>query len=86
MAALSYALSIESNPDLATYFDHLVGGQFEDIGDAHGIAGHGSKDSLLPTRDAVAVFTRYDNLVTDVKNDVFAIDFDAFVLHSSSMP
>src|ERR1700761_3507077 len=67
-----------SNSDLAADFDDLVGGQFEDIGDAHGIARHSGKDGRLPTRDGPMVFARHDDLVTDVENHVFAVDFDIF--------
>ena len=43
-----------SNSNLATYLDHLVVGQFQDICDANGIPSHRSKDSFLPTRNLAA--------------------------------
>ena len=64
------------NRNLATDFHHLVVGQFENICDANGVASHRSKDSFLPTRDTSATLAWYDRLVTDVKSDIVAIDFD----------
>jgi hypothetical protein len=52
VAALTYALPITSNSNLATNLYHLVVRQFEDICDTNRIPGHRSKDSFLPTRNA----------------------------------
>ena len=68
---------IASNSNLAANLHHLVVRQFEDIGDANRISSHRSKDSFLPTRNAPATLARYDSLVTDVKSDIVAVDFDA---------
>jgi hypothetical protein len=66
------------NRNLATDFHHLVVGQFEDICYANGVASHGSKDSFLPTRDTSPTLPRYNCFMTDVKNDLVAVDFGTF--------
>jgi hypothetical protein len=45
---------IASNSNLATYLDHLVVGQFQNICNTNRIPRHRSKDSFLPTRNLAA--------------------------------
>src|SRR5215471_11292145 len=76
--ALGRPQSELSNRNLATDFHHLVVGQFEDICYTYGVASHRCKDGFLPTRDPSPALPRYDRFMTDVKNDLVAIDFSAF--------
>ena len=54
---------IASNSNLATYLDHLVVGQFQNICNTNGVARHRCKDSFLPTWDTSLPLARYDRFL-----------------------